>query len=164
MNPFLPTPVRTMADRRDSRRWASKASGGCWKAARWCAAAARWAARVANTLVRGGVGTVRIVDRDVVELSNLHRQVLFDEEDARGRTAQGDCRRRQAPRGQFATVAVEPIVADVDHANIERLMRGRRRDRRRHGQFRDPVSAERRGRPRGLPWVYGGCVGAEGRR
>ena len=37
---------------------------------------------VADSLVRSGVGFVRLVDRDFVDLDNLHRQVLFDESDA----------------------------------------------------------------------------------
>ena len=36
----------------------------------------------ASLLVRAGVGTLRIVDRDFVDESNLQRQILFDEEDA----------------------------------------------------------------------------------
>ena len=36
---------------------------------------------ISNHLVRSGVGTLRIVDRDYVELSNLQRQMLFDEND-----------------------------------------------------------------------------------
>src|SRR5438876_11902476 len=36
---------------------------------------------IANTLTRSGVGHLRIVDRDFLELNNLQRQVLFDEED-----------------------------------------------------------------------------------
>lgn len=38
---------------------------------------------ISNHLVRSGIGTIRIVDRDYVELSNLQRQILFDEEDAK---------------------------------------------------------------------------------
>src|SRR5438876_6374492 len=38
---------------------------------------------IANILARAGIGFLRIVDRDYVEPSNLQRQVLFDEDDAR---------------------------------------------------------------------------------
>src|SRR6267154_2786736 len=36
---------------------------------------------IANTLARAGVGKLRIVDRDFLELNNLQRQVLYDEDD-----------------------------------------------------------------------------------
>src|SRR3979411_1539046 len=38
---------------------------------------------LAALLARSGIGTLRILDRDYVEPSNLQRQALFDENDAR---------------------------------------------------------------------------------
>ena len=43
----------------------------------------------ANLLVRAGLGCLRIIDRDFVELSNLQRQTLFEEVDARASLPQG---------------------------------------------------------------------------
>jgi len=47
---------------------------------------------LASLLARGGVGSLRIIDRDYVEPSNLQRQVLFDENRCRRFGAQGNCR------------------------------------------------------------------------
>ena len=38
---------------------------------------------IAEELTRAGIGFLRLIDRDFVELHNLQRQMLYDEEDAR---------------------------------------------------------------------------------
>jgi adenylyltransferase/sulfurtransferase len=77
----------------------------------------------ANALVRAGVGTLRIVDRDFVEESNLQRQMLFDEADARESLPKAVAAERKLRRIN-SDVKVEGLVADVDSSNIEEFIEG----------------------------------------
>lgn len=116
---------------------------------------------LASTLVRAGVGRVRIVDRDFLELNNLQRQVLFDEEDVA----------RQLPKAIAAAeklrkinsqVEIEPVVADMDHTNIERLCDGVDVIVDGTDNFETRFLVNDAAVKLGIPWVYGGCLGAEG--
>jgi len=77
----------------------------------------------ANALVRAGVGTLRLVDRDFVEESNLQRQILYDEADARARMPKAIAAARKLQQINSA-VRVEGVVEDVHNRNIEELVRG----------------------------------------
>ena len=78
---------------------------------------------LASLLARSGVGMLRIVDRDYVEPSNLHRQSLFDESDAQESVPKALAAARQI--GRFnSQVAVEAAVVDLIPANAESLLGG----------------------------------------
>ncbi len=77
----------------------------------------------AETLARAGVGRLRLVDRDFVEASNLQRQTMFTEEDARQRLPKAiACRNHLAQIN--SDIEVEAEVADVNNSNVERLISG----------------------------------------
>src|SRR6201981_1486315 len=78
---------------------------------------------LASLLARSGVGTIRIIDRDYVEPSNLQRQTLFDEADARESLpkAIAAARRIAAFNSQ---IVVKPKVAALTPDTIEELLAG----------------------------------------
>jgi len=76
-----------------------------------------------SLLARAGVGYLRIIDRDYVEPSNLQRQTLFDEDDARESLPKAIAASRQIPRFN-SHVSVEPQVADLTPANVDSLLGG----------------------------------------
>jgi adenylyltransferase/sulfurtransferase len=80
-------------------------------------------AAAANLLVRAGVGHVRIVDRDFVEPSNLQRQTLFEEADAREALPKAVAAERRL-RAINSDVSVEGIVGDLNASNAEELLAG----------------------------------------
>src|SRR5258708_23382336 len=80
-------------------------------------------AAAANLLVRGGVGYLKIIDRDFVEPSNLQRQTLFDESDALNVLPKAVAAERKL-RSINSSVAVEGVVADLTPRNAEALLRG----------------------------------------
>ncbi|MFN2455566.1 MAG: ThiF family adenylyltransferase [Pyrinomonadaceae bacterium] len=76
----------------------------------------------AEALARAGVGRLRIVDRDFVEASNLQRQTMFTEADARNRLPKAvACASRIAAIN--SEIETEAEVVDVNRANIERLIK-----------------------------------------
>jgi adenylyltransferase/sulfurtransferase len=119
-------------------------------------------ATIAEQLARAGVGYLRIADRDIVELSNLQRQVLFDEQHA----AQGLPKAIAAAQrlGQInSTIQIDPRVVDVTPTNVEDLagdvdliLDGTDNVSTRY--LLNDVAVKL-----GRPWVYGACVGTEGR-
>ncbi|RMF81717.1 MAG: thiazole biosynthesis adenylyltransferase ThiF, partial [Planctomycetota bacterium] len=77
---------------------------------------------LANQLVRAGVGYVRLIDRDYIELDNLQRQVLFDEQDIADNLPKAEAAARKLRRVNSA-VEIEGVVTDVTPHNIEPLCR-----------------------------------------
>lgn len=74
-----------------------------------------------SLLARAGVGTITIVDRDFVEPSNLQRQVLFDEDDARQSLPKAEAARRHIARFN-AGITVRAHIADLVPRNIADLL------------------------------------------
>jgi len=117
---------------------------------------------IAEQLARAGVGFIRVIDRDVVEWTNLQRQVLFDESDARDGLPKAVAAQRRLARVN-STVTVEPVVADVHSGNVEALVESA------HVVLDGTDNVETRyllndlAVKLGVPWVYGACVGTEGR-
>src|SRR6478609_1118962 len=75
----------------------------------------------AEMLSRAGVGTLRIVDRDFVEFTNLQRQTLFKEEDAEQRLPKAAAAKKRIAEIN-SEVIVEEVVADVNNSNVESLI------------------------------------------
>src|ERR1700689_5174468 len=78
---------------------------------------------VANLLVRAGVVSLRIIDRDFVEPSNLQRQTLFDEADARESLPKAVAAERHLCAIN-SEVVIEGIVADLSPKNAQELLTG----------------------------------------
>ena len=78
---------------------------------------------IANTLARAGVGHLRIVDRDFLELHNLQRQVLFDEQDVAAGLPKAIAAAAKL-RTINSSIEIEPVVADLTHENVLALVDG----------------------------------------
>jgi adenylyltransferase/sulfurtransferase len=116
---------------------------------------------LADTLVRAGVGYLRIVDRDFVDLSNLQRQVLFDETDVAEHLPKAIVAARRLSQIN-STVTIDPHVADIDWRNVREFARNVDLilDGTDNFEVRfliNDVSLETK-----IPWVYAGCIGSHG--
>lgn len=115
----------------------------------------------ASELARAGVGFLRLIDRDYVELSNLQRQLLYDEHDAEAGTpkAAAACERLRQVNSE---IVLEPVLEDLTAANVEALLQDvdlvlDATDNLEVRYLINEFCADRR-----IPWIYGGALGAEG--
>lgn len=117
---------------------------------------------IADTLVRAGVGSLRIIDRDFVELNNLQRQVLFDEHDVRDNLPKAEAAARKLRRINSG-VSIEPVIADLNPDNAVRLCGDADLLLDGTDNFETRYLINDLALARGIPWVYGAVVAAEGR-
>jgi len=116
---------------------------------------------VANLLVRAGVGTLRIIDRDFVESSNLQRQTLFDESDARDALPKAVAAERRL-RAINGSVQVEGVVADITSRNAEELIAAHDIILDGTDNFETRFLLNDVAVRLGIPWIYAAVVGSYG--
>jgi adenylyltransferase/sulfurtransferase len=114
-----------------------------------------------ETLARAGVGRLRLVDRDVVELTNLHRQILYTEADAAAGLPKAVAaeRRVRAINGEIDVVG---IVEDVGPLSVERLIAGADVVLDATDNFETRFVLNDAAVKHGIPWIYGAVVGGAG--
>jgi len=116
-------------------------------------------AAAASLLARAGVGRLTLIDRDFVEESNLQRQVLFDEEDARESRAKAEAARRKI--GAFnSEVEIRAHVADLTPGNIHALLGDAEIVLDATDNFETRYLLNDYAVEQGKPWIYAAAVGA----
>jgi molybdopterin/thiamine biosynthesis adenylyltransferase len=116
---------------------------------------------LANHLCRAGVGRLLIVDRDYVELSNLQRQILFDEEDALARLPKAIAAAQKLRRVN-SEIEIEALVEDLDTESIEPLVRGVDLVLDACDNFETRYLLNEACVKIGRPWIYSGVLASSG--
>jgi molybdopterin/thiamine biosynthesis adenylyltransferase len=116
---------------------------------------------LASLLARAGVGTIRIVDRDYVELSNLQRQSLFDEADASESLPKAIAAARKIAAFN-SEIVIEPHVADLTPGNVEVLFERAQLILDGTDNFETRYLINDFAVKNSLPWIYTAAVGSYG--
>lgn len=116
---------------------------------------------IASNLCRAGVGHLRLVDRDFVEFSNLQRQLLYDEEDARKRMPKAAAAAEKLGAIN-SEVVLEPLITDVSAQNVERIIEGSDVVLDGTDNLETRFLVNDACVKTGTPWVYGGALGSTG--
>jgi molybdopterin-synthase adenylyltransferase len=115
-------------------------------------------AAAASLLARAGVGEITLIDRDFVEESNLQRQVLFDEADARAALPKAEAARRKIALFSSA-IQVNGRVADLVPGNIHELLRGANVVLDGTDNFETRYLLNDYAVEQTVPWIYAAAIG-----
>lgn len=115
----------------------------------------------AALLARAGVGKLRLIDRDYVEESNLQRQLLYTEEDARAGLPKAEAARRRLLEAN-SSVEVEARVADLDPESAADHLGGAGVILDGTDNFETRFLINDFAVREQVPWIYGAAVGSYG--
>lgn len=115
----------------------------------------------AGLLVRAGIGSLRIIDRDFVETSNLQRQGLFEESDARESLPKAVAAERRL-RAINSEVKVEGVVSDLAPKNARELLAGFSLILDGTDNFESRMLINDAALSLGISWIYAAAVGSYG--
>lgn len=115
----------------------------------------------ANILARAGVGHLIIVDRDFIDITNLQRQILFDEADIAAGLPKTEAARRKLQQIN-SQIKVTAVVDDINHKNLEQLASDADLLIDGLDNFETRYLANDYAVKHGKPYVYGGAIGTTG--
>lgn len=116
---------------------------------------------IANNLARAGVGHLRLIDRDYVEMHNLHRQMIFTEDDVQAKLPKAIAAQNYLQKAN-SEIEIEAVVADYNPYNALALLDSidiaidGTDNRETRLLLNEACHAK------GIPWVYGGVIGSTG--
>jgi adenylyltransferase/sulfurtransferase len=116
---------------------------------------------IANSLCRSGIGFIRIVDRDFVDLSNLQRQALYTEQDVIDTLPKVTAAYNHL-HAINSEITIEPIAADVNSSNIESFIKDVDLVLDGTDNFETRGLLNEAADKLGIKWVYGGALGSSG--
>jgi len=116
---------------------------------------------LASLLARAGVGTIRVIDRDYVEASNLQRQSLFDEADAAESLPKAIAAARKIAAFN-SEIVIEPHVEDLTPSNIGPLLEDAQLILDGTDNFETRYLINDFAVKNSIPWIYTAAVGSYG--
>ena len=116
-------------------------------------------AAAAALLARAGVAHLTLIDRDFVETSNLQRQILFDESDAREALPKAEAARRHIALFN-SSIHVQPVIADLIPANIHALLTDAHLILDCTDNFETRYLLNDFSVQNSIPWIYAAAIGA----
>ncbi|MBT3363848.1 MAG: thiazole biosynthesis adenylyltransferase ThiF [Chloroflexi bacterium] len=115
----------------------------------------------ASALVRAGVGRVKIIDRDFIEIHNLQRQLLFNEEDVENQIPKAVAAQRHLSKIN-SDVKIEGVVSDINYSTVESLVEGADLIIDGSDNFETRLLINDVSLKHKIPWIYGGAVASGG--
>jgi molybdopterin-synthase adenylyltransferase len=115
----------------------------------------------ASLLARAGLGTIRLIDRDYVEESNLQRQLLYTETDACQALPKAEAARRHLLEANSG-IRIETYVSDLNPENADDLLAGAGVILDGTDNFETRLLINDYSVREGIPWIYGAAVASYG--